>query len=169
MVRGAHSPQKVNNVNKREGGCNIARYSYPPKPHPGDAEDHRLTTRGHANPLPAGTGVLRRDPPTTSDGTSWHHSTSRTSLTILTTKLSTATQARHPHDPQNTARYGARQAGRHEHEHRTTKLEQYPGAPMGSTGAHQGGPTGPCHQRGVYICIAQAKLEGRLQSTRDTG
>ena len=56
-----------------------------------------------------------------------------------------------PHDPQNTAEYGARQAGRHEHEHRTTELERHPAAPMGSTGARQGGPTGPCHRRGVYI------------------
>ena len=76
MVRGAHSPQKVNNVNKREESCNIVRYSYPPKLHPGHAGDHRLTTRGHADPLPAGTGVLRRARPTMSDGTSRHHSTS---------------------------------------------------------------------------------------------
>ena len=101
--------------------------------------------------LPAGTDVLRRDQPTTSHRTSRHHSKSRTALAILTTKLSTATQARRPHDPQNTARYGARQAGRHEHEQRTTELEQHPGAPMGSTGTRQGGPTGPCHRRGVYI------------------
>ena len=136
MVRGAHSPKKVNNVNKREGGCNTAWYSYPPKPHPGHAGDHRLNKRGHADPLPAGTGVLHQAQPTKSDGKSGHHSTSRTALTILTTKLSTATQTRHQHDPQKTARYGARQAGRHEHEHRKTELEQHPGAPMGSTGTH---------------------------------
>ena len=124
---------------------------YPPKPHPGHARDHRLATRGHADPLPAGTDVLCRAQPTTPDGTSQHHSKSRTALTVLTSKLSTATQAHQPHDPQNTARYGARQAGRHEHEHRTTEPEQHPGTPMGSTGTHQGGPTGPCHRRGVYI------------------
>ena len=148
MVRGTHSPRKVNSVNKREGSCNTARYSYPPKPRPWQAGNHRLNIQGHTDPLPAGTDVLRRAQPTTSDGTSRHHSTDRTALTILTTKLSTATQARHPHDPQNTARYGARQAGRHEQEHRTTELEQHPGAPMGSTGTHQGGRTGPCHRRG---------------------
>ena len=149
MVRGTHSPQEVNKVNEREGGCNTARYFYPPKPHPGHTGDHRLATRGHADPLPAGTDVLRQAQPTTSDGKSWHHSTGRTALTILTTKLSTVTQARRQHDPQDTARYGARQAGRHEHEHRTTELEQHPGAPMGSTGTRLGGPTGPCHQRGL--------------------
>ena len=86
--------------------------------------------------------MLRRVQPTTSDGTYRHHSTSRTALTVLTTKFSTATQARRPQDPQDTARYGARQAGRHEHEHCTTELEQHPGAPMGSTGARQGGRRG---------------------------
>ena len=95
--------------------------------------------------------MLRGAQPATSDGTSRHHSTSRTALTILTTKLSTATQAHRPHDPQDTARNSARQAGRHEHEQRTTELERHPGAPMGSTGARQGGPTGPCRWRGVYI------------------
>ena len=151
MVRMARSPQKVNKVIKREGGCNTARYSCPPKTRPGHAGGHRLATRGHTDPLPAGTDMLRRAQPATTDGTSRHHSTSRTALTILTTKLSTATQARHPHDPQDTARYSARQAGRHEHEHRTTELGRHPGAPMGSTGARQGGPTGPYHRRGVYI------------------
>ena len=75
----------------------------------------------------------------------------RTALTMLTAKLSTATRARQPHGPQHTARYGARQAGRHEHEHCTTKPEQHPGSLMGSTGTHQRGPTGPCHRRGVYL------------------
>ena len=151
MVQGTHSPQKLNKVNKPEGGCNTARSSYPPKSHQGHPGDHRLATLGHADPLPAGTDVLLRAQPTTSDGTSRHHSTSRTALAGLTTKLGTATQAHRRHDPQNMARYGARQAGRHEHEHRATELEQNPGAPMGSTGTRQGGPTGPCHQRGVYI------------------
>ena len=111
----------------------------------------RGSGRSSNKSLPAGTDVLRRTQPTTSHRTSRHHSKSRTALAILTTKLCTATQARRLHDPQNTARYGARQAGRHEHEQRTTELEQHPGAPMGSTGTRQGGPTGPCHRRGVYI------------------
>ena len=93
--------------------------------------------------------MLRRAQPTTSDGTSRHHSTRRTALSILTTNLSTTTQAHRPQDPQNTARYGARQAGRHEHEHRTSEQEQHPAAPIGSTGTRQGGLTGPCHRQGV--------------------
>ena len=99
-------------------------------------------------PLPTGTGVLRRAQPATSDRASQHHSTSRTTLTILASTPSTVTQTRHPNDPQRTTREGARQTDRHEHEHSTTELEQHPGAPMGSTGTHPGGPAGPCHRRG---------------------
>ena len=99
-------------------------------------------------PLPTGTGVLRRAQPATSDGASRHHSTSRTTLTILATTPSTVTQSRHPNDPQRTTREGARQTDRQEHEHSTTELEQHPGAPMESTGTHRGGPAGPCHRQG---------------------
>ena len=150
MVRGTHSPQKANSLKKREGGFNTAQYSFPPKPHPEHARDHRLATRDPRTrwPLPAGTDVLRRTQPATPNGTSRHQSTSRAALTILTAKLSTATQTRQPHNPRDTARDGARQAGRHEHEHRTIEPEQHPGAPKGSTGTHQGGPTGPCHRPG---------------------
>ena len=169
MVRGTHSPLKANSVNKREAGCNTARYSYPPKPDPGHARDHRLATQGHTNLLPLGTDVLRRAQPTTPDGTSRHHSTGRTALTILTTKLSTATQARQPHDPQNTARYGARQAGRHEHEHRTTEPEQHPGASMGSTGKHKGGSTGPCHGRGCTYEWHRRNWKDGHRAPRSTG
>ena len=104
-----------------------------------------------ATPTPCQRAQMCYAEPNPPRQTEAHHSTSRIALTIQTTILSTATQARHPHDPQNTARYGARQAGRHKHEHRTTELEQHPGAPMGSTGTRQGGQTGPCHRRGVYI------------------
>ena len=128
----------------------------------------RATSSPHGaapTPLPTGTGVLRRAQPATSDGASRHHSTSRTTLTIQATTPSTGTQTRHPNDPQRTTREGARQTDRHEHEHSTTELEQHPGAPMRSTGTHRGGPAGPCHGRGLYIGVAQAKLEVRLQST----
>ena len=97
--------------------------------------------------LPTGTGVLRRAQPATSDGMSRHHSTSRTTLTILATTPGAVTQTRHPNDPKRTTREGARQTDRHEHEHSTTELEQRPGPPMGSTGTHRGGPAGPCHRR----------------------
>ena len=169
MVRGTRSPQKANKVKEREGGCNTAWYSYPPKPHPGHAGDHRLATRGHADPLPAGRDVLRRAQPTTSDGMSRHHSTSRTALAIVTTKLSTATQARRPHDPQNTARYGARQTGRHEHEHRTGELEQHTGAPMGSTGTRQGRPTGPCQGGGCTYELHKRNWKDGYRTPRNTG
>ena len=101
-------------------------------------------------PLPTGTGVLRRAQPATSDGASRHHSTSRTTLTILPTTPGAVTQTRHPNDPERTTREGARQTDRHEHEHSTTELEQRPGAPMGSTGTHRGGPAGPC-EGGVHM------------------
>ena len=98
-------------------------------------------------PLPTGTGVLRRAQPATSDGASRHDSTSRTTLTILATTPGAVTQGRHPKDPKRATREGARQTDRHEHEHSTTELKQRPGAPMGSTGTHRGGPAGPCHRR----------------------
>ena len=140
MVGGTHSPQKANSVNKREGGCNTARYSYPPKPLLGHARDHRLATRGHADPLPAGTDVLRRAQPPTPDRISRPHSTGRTALTILTAKRSTATRARQPHVPQNTARYGARQAGR---QTRARAPHHRAGtAPWGSHGEHGDAPRG---------------------------
>ena len=66
-----------------------------------------------STPLPTGTGVLRRAQPATSDGASRHHSTSRTTLTILATTPSTVTQTRHPNDPQRTTREGARQTQHH--------------------------------------------------------
>ena len=100
-------------------------------------------------PLPTGTGVLRRTQPVTSDGASQHHSTSRTTLTILATTPGAMTQTRHPNDPQRTTPKGAPQTDRHEHEHSTTELEQRPGAPMGSTGRHRGGPAGPCLMSGT--------------------
>ena len=99
--------------------------------------------------------MLRWAQPATSDRASRHHSTSRTTLTILATTPSTVTQTRNPNDPQRTTREGARQTDRHEHEHSTTELEQHPGAPMGSTGTHQGGtggalpPTGGVHMSGT--------------------
>ena len=80
-------------------------------------------------PLPTGTGVLRRAQPATSDGASRHHSTSRTTLTILATTPGAVTQTRHPNDLKRTTGEGARQTDRHEHEHSTTELEQRPGAP----------------------------------------
>ena len=149
MVRGTHSPQKANSVKKREGGFNTAQYSFPLKPQPGHARGHRLATRDPRTRwlLPAGTDVLCRTQAPTPDGASRHQSMSRAALTILTAQLSSATQTQQPRNPQNTARYGARQAGRHEHEHCTNKPEQHPRASMGSTGTHQGGPTGPCHRR----------------------
>ena len=171
MVRGTHSPQKANSVKNREGGFNTAQHSFPPKPHPEHARNHRLATRDPRTrqPLPAGTDVLRRTKPATPDGASRHQSTSRAALTTLTAKLSTATRTRQPNNPRNTARYGARQAGRHEHEHRTTEPEQHPGAPMGSTGTHQGGPTGPCHRRGyTYEWTGRSRKDSQ-RALRSTG
>ena len=171
MIRETHSPHKANSVKKREVGFNTPKYSSPSNPHPGHARDHRLATRDPRTrwALPAGTDVLRRTQPATPDGASRHQSTSRAALTILTAKLGTATQTRQPDNPRNTARYGARQAGRHEHEHRTTEPEQHPGAPIGSTGTHQGGPTGPCHRRGCAYEWHRRSCKDGQRALRRTG
>ena len=147
MVRGTDSPQKVNSVKEREGGFNTGQYSFPPDPHQGHARDQRLATQDPrtCRLRPASTDVLCRTQPATPDGASRYQSTSRVTLTA---KHRTATLTRQPHNPRDAARYGTRQAGRHEDEHRTTKPERHPGTPMGSTGMHQAGPTGPCNRRG---------------------
>ena len=171
MVRGTHSPQKANSVKKREGGFNTAEYFFPRKPHPEHARDHRLATQDPRTrwPLPAGTNVLSRTQHATPDRASRHQRRSRAALTILTAKLSTATQACQPHNQRNTAPYGARQAGRHEHKHHTTEPEQQPGAPFGSTETHQGGPTGPCRRRGcTYEWHRQSRKDGQ-RAPRSTG
>ena len=62
MVRGAHSPQTVNSVHEREGGCNTARYSCPPQPYPGHAGGHKLTTRGRADPPASRHGCVTPSP-----------------------------------------------------------------------------------------------------------
>ena len=86
--------------------------------------------------------------------------------TTLTSGDRTTAPTRQPQNPQDTARYGTRQAGKHEHEHHTTEQEQHPGAPMGSTGMHRGGPKGPCHRRGcMYIRFARVQLKGRPKRT----
>ena len=147
-----HTPRRKLTVSRSErGAASLPVISVLRNLNRGTQKSHKPATLGDADPLPAGTDVLRRAQPATPDRTCRHQSTGRAALTILTARLSTATQTHQPHDPRNTARYGARQAGRHEHEHRTTKPEQHPGDPMGSTGTHQGGPTGPCHRREVYI------------------
>ena len=169
MVRGAHPPQTVNSVHEREGGCNTTRYSCPPQPYPGHAGATSSPHGAAPTPLPTGTGVLRRAQPATSDGASRHHSTSRTTLTILATTPGTVTQTRHPNDPQRTTREGARQTDRHEHEHSTTELEQRPGAPMGSTGTHRGGPAGPCHRRGCTYEWHKRNWKYGYGAPRNTG
>ena len=78
--------------------------------------------------------MIRRAQPTTSDETSGHHSTSRTALTILTTKLSTTTPARHPHDPHKHGtiwRMARRQTRTRAPHHRAGT------APWGSHGEHR--------------------------------
>ena len=76
--------------------------------------------------------------PNTSDGASRHHSTSRTTLTILATTPGTVTQTRHPNDPQRTTGEGARQTDRHENEHSTTERT----TSRGSHGEHRNTPRG---------------------------
>ena len=139
--------QKNNSVKERGRGFDTDQYSFPPDPHEGHARDQRLATRDlrARRLMPVSTGMLRRAQPAAPDGTSQHQSTSRVNLTA---KHCTVAPTRQPHNPQDTARYGTRQAGRHDREHRTSEPEQHPGAPMGSTGMHQGGPKGPCHRRG---------------------
>ena len=148
MVRGAHSPQTVNSVHEREGGCNTARYSCPPQPYPGHAGGHKLTTRGRADPpanrhgcvTPSPSRHVGRSVPTPQHKPNHPSHPSHHNRTV--------TQTRHPNDPQCTTREGAQQTDRNEHEHSTTELEQHPGAPMGSTGTHRERPAGPCHRQG---------------------
>ena len=139
--------KKVNSVKGREGRFHTNQSSFPPDPHQGHTRGQGLATRGPRSRrlMLANTGVLRRAQPAAPDGTPGHQSTSRATLTP---GHCTAAPTRQPQNPQDTARYGTRQAGRHERKHRAIEPEQHPGTPMGSTGMHQGGPTGPCHQRG---------------------
>ena len=127
--------QKANSVKGREGGLDTDQHSSPPDPYQEQAKGQELATR---NPrarrlMPANTGVLRRAQPAASDGTPRHRSTSQATLTP---RHRTTAPTRRPQNPQDRARYGTRQAGKHEDEHRTTEQEQHPGAPMGSTGMH---------------------------------
>ena len=139
--------QKVNSVKGREGGLDTDQYSFPPDPYQGHAKAQNLATRDpRAHRLmPAKTGVLRRAQPAAPDGTPQHQGTSQANLT---SRHRTVAPIRQPQNPQDTARYGTRQAGKHEHEHCTPEPEQHPEAPMGRTGKHRGGLKGPCHRRG---------------------
>ena len=164
MVRGAHPPQTVNSVHEREGGCNTTRYSCPPQPYPGHAGGHNLTTRGRADPpanrygcvTPSPTRHVGRSVPTPQHKPNHPNHPSQT-------------QTRHPNDPQRRTREGARQTDRHEHEHSTTELEQRPGAPMGSTGTHRGGPAGPCHRRGCTYEWHKRNWKYGYGAPRNTG
>ena len=139
--------QKVNSVKGREGGLDTDQYSFPPDPYKGHARGQKLATRDlRVNRLmPTNGGVLHRAQPAAPNGTPRHQSTNQATLT---SGLRTAAPTRQAQNLQDTARYGTRQAGKHEHEHRTTEAKQHPETPMGSTGMHQGGTKGPCHRRG---------------------
>ena len=141
------APRKANNVKGREGGIDTDQHSFPSDPYQEHARGQELATRDPRarRLMPANTGLLRRAQPAAPDGTPRHQSTSQATLT---SGHRITAPTRQPQNPQDTARYGTRQAGKHQHEHRTTEQEQHPGAPMGSTGMHPGGPKGPCHRRG---------------------
>ena len=161
-------PQVINSVEEPEGGFDTGQYPFPPDPHQGHARDQRLAIQDQRTRqlLPASTGVLRQTQPATPDGASRHQSTSRATLNA---KHRTATLTRLPHNQRDTARYCTRQAGRHEHEHRTTQPERHPGAPTGSTGMHQGGAKGPCHRQGcTYQWHRRGCKDGR-RALRNTG
>ena len=139
--------QYVYSIKEREGGFDTDQYSFPPDPHQGHTRGHGLATRDpRARQLkPANMGVLRRAQPAAPDRTPRQQSKSRTTPTA---RHRTAAPTRQPHNPRDTARYGTRRTGRHEHKQGTTEPEQHPGAPMESTGMHQGGLKGPCHRQG---------------------
>ena len=139
--------QKANSVKGGEESLDTDLHSFPPDPYQEHARGQELTTRDPQTRrlMPANAGVLRRAQPAALDGTPRHQSTSQATLT---SGHRTKARTRQPQNPQDTARYGTRQAGKHEHQHRTTEQAQHPGAPMEITGMHRGGPKGPCHRQG---------------------
>ena len=139
--------QKANSVKGREGGLDTDEHSFPPDPYQERARGQELTTQDpQARQLmPANTAVLRRATPAALDGTRQHQSKSQATLT---SGHRTKAPTRLPQNPQDTARYGTRQAGKHEHEHCTSEQAQQTGAPVGSTGMHRGALQGPCHRWG---------------------
>ena len=147
MVRGTRSPQprKLTASRSERGASTLTSIPFfPPDPYPEHARGQELAARDPQarRLLLANMGVLRRAQPAAPDGTPRHQNTSQATLT---SGNGTEAPTRTPPNPQDTARYGTRQAGKHKHEHRTTEQAQHPGAVMGSTGIHRGGPKGPCH------------------------
>ena len=151
----------------RGGGLNTDQYSFPTDPYQGHARGQELATRDPraCRPVPANTGVVRRAQLALPDVTPRHQSTNQP---ILTFAHRTAAPTRQRQNPQDTARYGTRQAGKHEHQHRTTEPEQHPEAPMGSTGMHRGGSKGPCHRRGCAYDRHKRSLKYGRRTLRKT-
>ena len=107
--------------------------------------------RAAPTPLPTGTGVLRRAQPATSDGASRHHSTSRTTLTILATTPGTVTQTRDPNDPQRTTREGhGRQTGTSTST-APPSWSNAPGLPWAAQGHTEGDRRGLATDGGVHM------------------
>ena len=142
-----HAAQKVDSVKGREGGLETEQYSFPPDPIPGARKGPRARHTGSASPpAPAGEhGSVTPSPARCARREPRHQSTKQATLT--STHCTAAPTCQAP-NPQDTARYGTQEAGKHKHKHCTTKPEGHPEAPMGSTGMHRGGPKGPCHRWG---------------------
>ena len=149
--------QNVNSVKGREGGLDADQHYFPPDPWQERARGQELTTRDTqaCRLMPANTGVLRRTQPAAPDGTPRHQGKSQATLTSgHDTKAPTC----QPQNPQDTARYGKQQAGKYEHEHRTTQQAQHPGARWGPRGCTEGDRRGLATEGVVnMICTSAAE------------